>query len=89
MCLVVSGTLILSLAAGFLLPRFARLDGRTATLGILPGAASGMLAMSAPLGADPRLVALMQYTPVVVVVLSSSVVSRLWLTSEATENAPS
>ena len=89
MCLVVSGTLVLSLAAGFLLPRFARLDGRTATLGILPGAASGMLAMSAPLGADPRLVALMQYTRVVVVVLSSAVVSRLWLTSEATENAPS
>lgn len=88
-CLVVSGTLLLSLAAGFLLAHFARLDGRTAALGTLPGAASGMLAMSAPLGADPRLVALMQYTRVVVVVLSAAVVSRLWLASEATENAPS
>lgn len=81
--LIVGGTLLLSLAAGLLLARFARLDGKTATLGTLPGAATGMLAMSAPLGADPRIVALMQYTRVVVVVLSAAVVSRLWLTSEA------
>lgn len=86
--LVVGGTLLLSLAAGFLLAKFARLDGKTAALGTLPGAASGMLAMSGPLGADPRLVALMQYTRVVVVVLSAAVVSRLWLTSKAVEQAP-
>lgn len=86
--LVVAGTLLLSLAAGFLLARFAHLDRRTAALGTLPGAASGMLAMSGPLGADPRLVALMQYTRVVVVVLSAVVVSRLWLTSTAVGQAP-
>ena len=38
-----------------------------------------MLAMSAPLGADPRLVAVMQYTRVVVVVFSAALVSRLGL----------
>lgn len=86
--LVVGGTLLLSLIAGLLLVRFAHLDNKTATLGTLPGAASGMLAMSAPLGADPRLVALMQYTRVVVVVLSAAVVSRLWLgSSEAAGQA--
>ncbi len=77
-CLVVCGTLLLSLAVGFLLARVARLDGKSAALGTLPGAASGMLAMSGPLGADPRLVALMQYTRVVVVVFSAALVSRFW-----------
>jgi membrane AbrB-like protein len=75
-CLVVGGTLLLSLAAGFLLARVAHLDGKTAALGTLPGAASGMLAMSGPLGADPRLVALMQYTRVLVVVVSAALVAR-------------
>jgi membrane AbrB-like protein len=77
--LVVGGTLLLSLATGLLLARVARLDGKTAAIGTLPGAASGMLAMSGPVGADPRLVAVMQYTRVVVVVFSAAVVSRLGL----------
>ena len=75
-CLVVCGTLFLSLAAGFLLARVASLDTKSAALGTLPGAASGMLAMSGPLGADPRLVALMQYTRVILVVASAALVSR-------------
>jgi membrane AbrB-like protein len=62
-----------------LLARVARLDRRTAALGTLPGAASGMLAMSGPLGADPRLVAVMQYTRVVVVVFSAALVTRFGL----------
>ena len=78
-CLVVVGTLVLSLAAGMLLSRLAGVDRRTAALGTLPGAASGMLAMSASLGADPRLVAVMQYTRVVVVVFSAALVSRFGL----------
>jgi uncharacterized protein len=78
-CLVVCGTLILSLAAGLLLARVAHFDGKTAALGTLPGAASGMLAMSGPLGADPRVVAVMQYTRVVVVVFSAALVSRFGL----------
>ena len=77
--LVVVGTLLLSLAAGMLLARIAGVDRRTAAFGTLPGAASGMLAMSGPLGADPRLVAVMQYTRVVVVVFSAALVTRLGL----------
>jgi membrane AbrB-like protein len=77
--LVVCGTLFLSLTAGLLLTRIARLDGKTAALGTLPGAASGMLAMSVSLGADSRLVAVMQYTRVVVVVFSAALVSRFGL----------
>ena len=75
--LVVCGTLFLSLGVGLLLSVLANLDRKTAALGTLPGAASGMLAMSGPLGADARLVALMQYTRVVVVVVSATLVGRL------------
>src|SRR5215210_3326228 len=75
--LVICGTLLLSLGAGLLLSGLANLDRKTTSLGTLPGAASGMLAMSGPLGADVRLVALMQYTRVVVVVVSATLVGRL------------
>jgi uncharacterized protein len=85
--LVVCGTLLLSLGAGLLLSGLANLDRKTTTLGTLPGAASGMLAMSGPLGADVRLVALMQYTRVVVVVVTATLVGRL-LTGAAPPRAP-
>src|ERR671912_301412 len=75
--LVVGGTLFLSLGAGLLLSGLVRIDRKTAALGALPGAASGMLAMSDPLGADARLVALMQYTRVVVVVVTATLAGRL------------
>jgi membrane AbrB-like protein len=75
--LVVCSTLFLSLGAGLLLSGLVRIDRKTAALGSLPGAASGMLAMSDPLGADARLVALMQYTRVVVVVVTATLVGRL------------
>ncbi len=77
--LVICGTLLLSLGAGLLLSVLVRLDRKTAALGTLPGAASGMLAMSDPLGADARLVALMQYTRVVVVVVAATLVGRFGL----------
>jgi uncharacterized protein len=75
--LVVGGTLFLSMGAGLLLSGLVRIDRKTAALGALPGAASGMLAMSDPLGADARLVALMQYTRVVVVVVTATLIGRL------------
>ena len=74
--IAVGGTLLLSIGAALLLAKFARLDRRTAVLGTLPGAASGMLAISDPLGADPRLVALMQYVRVVLVVISAAAIAR-------------
>jgi uncharacterized protein len=74
--MVVCGTLLLSVGAGLLLTVLFRLDRKTAALGTLPGAASGMLAMSDPLGADARLVALMQYTRVVVVIVAATLLGR-------------
>src|SRR5215213_2274020 len=77
--LVTCGTLVLSLGVGLVLPALVGLDRKTASLGTLPGAASGMLAMSDPLGADARLVAVMQYTRVVVVVVADTLVGRFRL----------
>lgn len=75
--LMVGGTVFFSLIAGALLARMAHLDGRTAILGMLPGAASGMVMISRPFGADPRLVALAQYTRMVLVIASATLVARL------------
>ncbi|WP_162924313.1 AbrB family transcriptional regulator [Rubrobacter indicoceani] len=75
--LAVVGTLAFSLLSGVLLSRFAGLDRRTALTGVLPGAASGMLAISESVGADPRVVAVMQYGRVILVVLSATIIARL------------
>lgn len=74
--LAVGGTLGLSFVAGAALHRLAKVDRRTALIGTLPGAASGMLAMSDSVGADARLVAVMQYGRVILVVCSATLVAR-------------
>lgn len=87
--LVVGGTLLASLGAGFALSRRGFLDRETSAMGTLPGAASGMVVMSVPLGADPRLVALMQYTRVVLVVVSAALISRFVLAQQGAQgNVP-
>lgn len=67
--LVTAGTLVVTLAAGLLLARIAPVDRATASLGLVAGGASGIVAMSDDLGADDRLVAFMQYLRVLIVVL--------------------
>lgn len=67
--LVSVATLALSIAAGLLLARFAGLDRPTASLGMVAGGASGIVAMADDLGGDDRLVAFMQYLRVLVVSL--------------------
>ncbi|MFY0564382.1 AbrB family transcriptional regulator [Archangium lansingense] len=58
---------------------FARLGGvdvRTATIGLMPGGASAMVALSEELGADSRLVTLFQYLRLGVVILVAAAVGR-------------
>jgi membrane AbrB-like protein len=68
------GTLVLSVAAGLALTRTTEADAPTATLGMVAGGASGIVAMADELGSDARLVAFMQYLRVLIVVLSIPVV---------------
>jgi membrane AbrB-like protein len=72
--IVSAGTLVLSLACGWALVRTGRLDPPTAALGMVAGGASGIVGMARELGADDRLVAVMQYLRVLVVVLFTPVV---------------
>jgi uncharacterized protein len=62
-------TLAATLAAGLLLARATGLDRPTASLGMVAGGATGIVAMARDLGADDRLVAVMQYLRVVVIVM--------------------
>ncbi len=81
--LVIVAVVLVTVAAGgvvgWVLTRLRVLPGTTAAWGSSPGGASAMVAMSEEFGADPRLVAFMQYVRVVAVVLSASVVTRLLL----------
>ena len=86
--LVVATTLGVSLAAGMVLARISPLSRETATFGTLPGASSGMIAMSVDSNADTRMVALMQYTRVVLVVLSASLLARFVLHSTGLAHPP-
>ncbi len=68
--LLVALTGALSMLNGLLLQRWAGVDPATGFLGSIPGAASSIVAISPDLGADPRLVALLQYIRVLLVALS-------------------
>jgi membrane AbrB-like protein len=71
--LVSAGTLLLSLLCGWALVKTVRLDPPTAALGMVAGGASGIVGMARELGADDRLVAVMQYLRVLVVVVLTPV----------------
>jgi membrane AbrB-like protein len=71
--------IVASCVMGWLLMRRQLLPGTTAIWGMSPGAAAAMTLMSEAHGADMRLVAVMQYLRVVIVVLISSIVARIWV----------
>lgn len=81
--LAIAGTLLLSLAGGRALSYVTGLDLKTAILGTLPGVAAGMIPISDSLGADTRLVALIQYSRVVLVILSASLISHFFASTGA------
>jgi membrane AbrB-like protein len=67
--LVSAATLGVSLLCGIVLTRTTEVDPPTAALGMVAGGASGIVGMARQLGADDRLVAVMQYLRVLVVVV--------------------
>lgn len=80
--LVSIGTLMMSVGIGYILDRKQLMDRSTAFLGVMPGGASGMVAMSGAMEADPKIVALMQYVRLITVILSASLVTK-WLAGSA------
>ena len=77
-------TVLLSAVVGWVMVRYSGIDGSTAAWGTAPGAASAMVAMSEESGADPRVVATMQYVRVVCVVMIGALVSHLFGTESGT-----
>ncbi|HXP94964.1 MAG TPA: AbrB family transcriptional regulator [Candidatus Binatia bacterium] len=61
---------------GWALSRISSLPPMTAAFGSTPGNAAAMIAMSADFGADPRIVAFMQYIRVILVIMTASLVTR-------------
>jgi hypothetical protein len=68
--------LVLTTINGIALRRFANLPPGTALLGTLPGGAGEMIAMSDSLGADVRLVTVMQYGRLLVILATISLVGH-------------
>lgn len=66
-----------SAAVGLFLARFGKLPGSTAAWGTAPGAASAMVLLAQEFGADPRLVATMQYVRLITVIIGASLISGL------------
>lgn len=71
-------TTLLSVVVALGMVRLGGIPGSTAAWGTSPGAASAMVAMAEDHGADPRVVATMQYVRVVCVVMAGALISR-WL----------
>lgn len=69
--------LLVATALGIVLTRLRVFAGSTALWGSFPGAATVMVLLSDSFGADMRLVAFMQYSRVVVVAFTASLVARL------------
>ena len=66
--LISLATLFVTTVTGVVLARVAPVDRPTASLGMIAGGASGIVAMADELGADGRLVAFMQYLRVLLIV---------------------
>ena len=76
MLLIVGSVVLAGGLVGWVLVKCHTFPGTTAAWGSTPGGAAAMVAMAEEHGADPRLVALMQYLRVLVVVLTASTVSH-------------
>jgi membrane AbrB-like protein len=84
----VCSVLVISTLLGALLARCKVLPGTTAVWGTSPGAATVMVLMSEGFGADPRLVAYMQFLRVMLVAAAASIVTHLWVGSDAGTRGP-
>jgi len=69
--------LVLSMLGAWILIRFFKFDPATAYFGALPGGATSMTAMSEEFGGDMRIVAIMQYSRLIIVILLATFVAYL------------
>jgi uncharacterized protein len=70
-------TLLLTVVAGLVLARISPLDRATAAFGMIAGGAAGIIAAADELGADNRLVAVLQYLRVLVILVLMPLVTSV------------
>ena len=73
--LVTLGTLVVSLIGGWLFSRHREVSGVTGVFSLIAGGASGVVAVAHELGADDRVVTVVQYLRVLMVLLAMPVVT--------------
>ncbi len=86
--LVCVATLALSVLSGLALSRLMPVDQATSSFGMIAGGAAGIISISRELGADERLVAVLQYTRVLLIVALTPLVAAVVFGIEATPHAP-
>jgi uncharacterized protein len=77
--LVTVATLLGAAGLGWTLSRWQWIPGSSAVYGTSPGAAGAMVLLGEAEGADPRLVAVMQYARVLLVAFGAALVARFWV----------
>lgn len=70
-------TLVLTFLAGILLARIADVEPATAAFGMIAGGAAGIVTIASDLGADDRMVAVMQYLRVLLILALTPVLAAL------------
>jgi membrane AbrB-like protein len=76
---VMTAALLGASALGWLISRSGLIPGATAVYGISPGAAGAMVMLGEAEGGDGRLIALMQYSRVLLVAVAAALVARFWV----------
>jgi membrane AbrB-like protein len=83
------GSLGLSLLAGWILARFKSIDLVTAALGMFAGGSAGVISIGRELGADERMVALLQYLRLLIIFAITPVIARFAFSgSDSVSHAP-
>jgi membrane AbrB-like protein len=74
-------TLVLTFGAGLMLARIADVSPATAAFGMIAGGAAGIVSIATDLGADDRMVAVMQYLRVLLILAATPVLAATFFTS--------
>ncbi|HEY1315597.1 MAG TPA: AbrB family transcriptional regulator [Gaiella sp.] len=86
--LVCVTTLALSVVFGLLLSKLRPVDQATSSFGMIAGGAAGIISISRELGADERLVAVLQYTRVLIIVALTPLVATVGFGIESSPHSP-
>jgi membrane AbrB-like protein len=81
-------TLALRVVSGLLLSKLRSVDQATSSFGMFAGGAAGVISISRELGADERLVAVLQYTRVLLIVALTPLVATVVFGLESTPHPP-